>query len=65
MEERLGVGRERCRNAERNLGLGLALAVLICRSFAGVTRDWLYLGDPGGLSLGMAERLREAKRGRR
>ena len=26
MEERLGVGRERYRNAERGLGLGLALA---------------------------------------
>ena len=59
MEQRLGVGRERYRNAERGLGLGHALGVQICRTFAGVSLDWLYLGDPRGLSLTMAERLGE------
>ena len=59
MESRLGVGRERYRNAERGLGLGHALGVQICRTFAGMSLDWLYLGDPRGLSLTMAERLGE------
>ncbi len=59
MEQRLGVGRERYRNAERGLGLGHALGIQIIRTFAGVSLDWLYLGDPRGLSLTMAERLGE------
>jgi DNA-binding XRE family transcriptional regulator len=56
----LGVSFNRWNNVERGLPLGHELAVLLCQRLPGMTLDWLYFGETGGLSLELARRLGEA-----
>jgi hypothetical protein len=53
---RIGISMERWNNFERGGPLSKEVAILLVRSFPGITLDWLLLGDPSGLTL---QRLRE------
>jgi DNA-binding XRE family transcriptional regulator len=60
MAAHIGIGGNRWNNVERGLPLSHELAVLVCQRIPGMTLDWLYFGQTGGLSLNMARLLGEA-----
>jgi transcriptional regulator with XRE-family HTH domain len=59
MADLLGIELGRWNHYERGMPLSLPVAQLICRRFAGMSLDWLYEGNPRGLSFEMAVRLGE------
>jgi hypothetical protein len=57
MATRLGVTPQRWSNSTHGSPLGLKTALIIVRRCPGVTLDWLYHGNAGGLTLQMAKLL--------
>ena len=61
----IGVDPRRVNNVESGLPLGKDLAFKLRQAVPGLTTDWLWYGDPVGLTLELAERLGEAGRPRK
>ncbi len=59
--ERLKVEKKRLNNALVGYPLSIELAQRIKQVVPGITRDWLYDGDEGGLPVSLRDRLREAE----
>lgn len=55
----LGVSASRLNNVERGTPLSIDLAKTICRRVPGMSLDWLYHGNPAGLSVQLARTLDE------
>ena len=53
----LGVSKSRLGNVENGAPLGKDLAFKMVQKIPGLTTDWLWFGDPSGLSLQMAQLL--------
>jgi len=58
--ERLRVDKKRLNNALVGYPLSIDLAQRFKQAVPGLTRDWLYDGDEGGLPVSLRDRLREA-----
>jgi hypothetical protein len=58
--ERLGVDKKRVNNPLVGYPLSIDLAMKIKNAVPGMTRDWLYDGDEGGLPVSLRDRLRAA-----
>lgn len=56
----LGVEKKRLNNPFNGYTLSVDLAMRIRNTIPGMTRDWLYDGDEGGLPVSLRDRLREA-----
>lgn len=52
-----GISPQRWNNVENGKPLGNDLALLLVRKCPGLTLDWLYNGNRGGLSVSMDQRL--------
>lgn len=59
--DKLEVEKKRLNNALVGYPLSIELAMKIKRAIPGITRDWLYDGDEGGLPVSLRDRLREAE----
>jgi hypothetical protein len=58
--EKLGIDKKRMNNPMVGYPLSIELAKRIKMVVPGMTRDWLYDGDEGGLPVSLRDRLREA-----
>ena len=59
---RLGIDVKRWNNFERGFALSKEIAFLIVQKIPGVTLDWLWLGNEGGLPLKLQRELAEAEK---
>lgn len=59
--ERLGVEKKRLNNALVGYPLSIEVAQKIKQTVPGITRDWLYDGDEGGLPVSLRDELRLAE----
>ena len=59
--ERLGVEKKRLNNALVGYPLSIEVAQKIKQAVPGITRDWLYDGDEGGLPVSLRDALRQAE----
>ena len=59
---RLGMEMKRWNNFERGYPLSKEIAFLIAQKVPGVTLDWLWLGNEGGLPLKLQRELSEAEK---
>lgn len=59
--ERLKVEKKRLNNALVGYPLSIEVAQKVKQAVPGITRDWLYDGDEGGLPVSLRDRLREAE----
>ena len=57
---RLGIEPKRWNNFERAMPLSKEVAILIVKKFPDITLDWLYLGNPRGLTVKRQQELDEA-----
>lgn len=57
----LGVSTQRLNNVLNGTPLGKNFALLMCQKIPGLTLDWLYLGIPDGLPLGLRRRIEAAE----
>lgn len=57
----LGVDKKRLNNALVGYPLSIDLAMRIKNAIPGMTRDWLYDADEGGLPVSLRDRLRAAE----
>jgi hypothetical protein len=57
----MGIGYSRWMNIVGGEYLSARVATQLIRTFHGLTRDWLYDGAEGGLSLQMVQRIRAAE----
>jgi hypothetical protein len=58
----LGIGIKRWNNFERGYPLSKEIAILLARSFPGLTLDWLLLGRADGMPLRLQRELEEVSR---
>lgn len=56
----IGVDKKRLNNPLVGYSLSIDLAMKIKNAVPGMTRDWLYDGDEGGLPVSLRDRLRAA-----
>ena len=56
----IGVEKKRLNNPLVGYSLSIYLAMKIKNAVPGMTRDWLYDGDEGGLPVSLRDRPREA-----
>lgn len=56
--QRLGIQPGRWGNFERGLPLSIEVARMLITEFHGLTLDWLFVGNEGGLTVEMQRRLR-------
>ena len=56
---RLGVEKKRINNALVGYPISIEVAQKVKLALSGVTRDWLYDGDEGGLPVSLRDKLRE------
>jgi len=59
---RLGMEMKRWNNFERGYALSKEIAFLIVQKIPGVTLDWLWLGNEGGLPIKLQRELAEAEK---
>lgn len=59
--DRLKVEKKRLNNALVGYPLSIEVAQKIKQAVPGITRDWLYDGDEGGLPVSLRDRLRDAE----
>lgn len=59
--ERLKVEKKRLNNPLVGYPLSIEIAQKVKQAVPGITRDWLYDGDEGGLPVSLRDRLREAE----
>lgn len=59
--KKLGVDKGRLNNPFAGYPLSIDLAQRIKIAVSGMTRDWLYEGDEGGLPVSLRDRLRRAQ----
>jgi hypothetical protein len=55
----LQIGNQRWNNFENGMPLSRDVVFLLVKSIPGLTSDWLYFGNPGGLTLELARLLGE------
>lgn len=59
--DRLGVEKKRLNNALVGYPLSIEVAQKVKQTVPGITRDWLYDGDEGGLPVSLRDALRQAE----
>jgi hypothetical protein len=57
---RLGIGIPRWNQIENGAPLSKEVAFILVKAFPGITLDWLYLGNPGGLPVSLHRELEAA-----
>jgi DNA-binding XRE family transcriptional regulator len=55
----LGISVQRWSNFENGMPISQEIVFLLVRSIPGLSSDWLYFGNPDGLSVSLARRLGE------